>query len=147
MRKVFFPGFDFPSPPHIIYRQLAAVCHTSRCLCHHAHTHTHTHTGTSLPLTHTLDNASLSPCHATHGSTSLCPLSLPLHQRLPPLRVCVCADIHVRVGLDVCVLECECAHLSLSPLKYGCACLFCISWLVPSAENLGRCWWKKHRHK
>lgn len=57
----------------------------------------HTHT-------HTTDSLSLSPRHTTLGPTSLCPLSLPLHHNLPPSflcrRVCVCADIHVRV---VCV--------------------------------------------
>lgn len=125
-----------------------AACHTSRCLCHRqacAHTHTHTHTETSLLLTHTTDCVSLSPCHTTPGPTSLCPLSLPLHQHLPlslPLpSVCVCVYIHVRVYWSVS------AHTSLSHLKYGRVCLACISWLVPSAENLGRCWWKKHHHK
>lgn len=111
----FFLRFDFPPPAHIIYRQMVAVCHTSRCLCQRQ-VHTHTNAETSLPLTHTTNNVSLSPCHTTPGPTSLCPLSLPLHQHLPPSSLCVCVLIYMSVWCLMCVYWSVSAHTSPSPI-------------------------------
>lgn len=61
--------FDLPPPAHIIYRQLVAACHTSRCLSlpsthpHiHPHTHKHSRQRVPVPLSHNLwPHLTLSP--------------------------------------------------------------------------------------
>lgn len=109
----------------------------------------HTHTHTSLLLTNTTNSMSLSPLsHHPWPHLTLSPQ--PDTSAAPPSLLCECAWAYINVcmRLDMCVLDRECTHISsFSHLKYGRVCPACISWLISLAENLGRCWWKKQRHK
>lgn len=114
---------------------------TTQGVCHWPCAHRHTQTEASLPLTHTPDNVSLSPCHTTLGPASLCPRRLPLHHRPRPARS-VCADKHVRVCSYACVCRSVSAHTSPSAI-WNTAVSARSVYLDSSAENLGRCRWKK----
>ena len=117
--------------------------HTHNTQTHHYPWHTQPTACPCPPVTSPLAPPHSVPlaCHFT--STSLPPQFACV---CVSVRVSVCVDIHVCMWLDMCVLDHECTHVS-SHLKYGCVCLACISWLISLAENLGRCWWKKHHHK
>lgn len=105
----YFSGFDFAPPAHIIYRQMMAFCHTSRCLCH---THTHittldTHNQQHVPVPFVTLPLAPPPsvpfaCHIT--STSL-----------PPL-FCACVTIYMSVCALMGVYWTMSAHTSPSPI-------------------------------
>lgn len=112
MHLILSSWFGFTSSTHIIYRQMVTLCHTSKVLVSKpsARAHTQTQTLTHHYPWHTTNIMSLSPCHTTLGPTSLCPFSLPLYRHLPSSPVCMCADIHVCLCRDLCVLDHKWAH-------------------------------------